>query len=70
MKEEIIDAFVLLHALQAIRFRQIYDIKQQGIKFVNKLIYDGSTLMIRGFANQYSSYRVIDYGITWKGITD
>ena len=57
----------LTNAIAAIKNRSLYDRQLNKYVFVNKLIYWGDELMIKGV--QYT-YKVKDYGITWRKGTD
>ena len=52
-------------AIQCIKNRVAYNIKEKRTVFVNKLIYWGNDLMLNGFTPS-SRFKVEDYGITWK----
>ena len=56
-----------LKAISCIEARAVYNIKENKIVFVNKLIYWGNDLMIIGYSSE-SNFKVADYGITWKEV--
>lgn len=56
-----------LRAISCIEARAVYNIKENKIVFVNKLIYFGDDLMIIGYSKE-SNFKVDDYGITWREV--
>lgn len=55
--------YKMAHALDCIKYRCVYDMSQKENVFVNKLIYQGDVLFIKGYTN---AYKVEDYDRTWK----
>ena len=55
--------YKMSNALDCIKHRCVYDISQKKNVFVNKLIYWGDVLFIKGYTN---AYKVEDYDKTWK----
>lgn len=56
-----------LRAISCIENRALFDIEQEQVVFVNKLIYIDNDLMIKGYLEVY---KVENYGKTWREVRE
>ena len=56
-----------LRAISCIENRTLFDIVANKIIFVNKLIYIGNDLVIKGYVYEY---KVADYGKDWREVRE
>ncbi len=58
-----------LVAISCIENRAVFDIKQNKIVLVDKLIYIGDYLIIKSYLG-FDEFKVDDYGITWREVRE
>lgn len=56
-----------LRAISCIENRALFDIEANKIVLVNKLIYIGDELVIKGYVYEY---KVADYGKDWREVRE
>jgi hypothetical protein len=58
-----------LRAISCIENRAVFDIKQNKIVLVDKLIYIGDYLIIKSYLG-FDEFKVDDYGKTWREVRE